>query len=258
VSVGPSSNPAVSAAPSASPAPSAPPSATPRPTAVVLPSESLNAAPSASLTLVNVAVAPCTVTDGAVEGPAPTPAVRFVDVHVPADLAGELVIYGIENEHLILAPRNWRCTGLVGADGSAHITIVDPADERAAITVDAAPGAPYAGVLDLACPLFADAERELQATFGFACPKTHVQAEQVTFAGTDIARYHDPAGVKSVGALSGGPYAVDGALIYHTQPDNVLVAFQISCALKPADAAACGPIVDDWVARVAQAYGVAQ
>ena len=212
--------------------------------------------PSVPLESVALPVSPCTVTDGAVEGPAPTPSVRTLDVRIPVALATRLVVYGIETEQMILAPRGWRCTGLVGADGSAHITIVDPADEHAAVTVDAAPGAPYSGVLDLACPLFPDADRELHATFGFECPKQHPAAEQVTMEGTDIAHFSDPPGVKAVGALSGGPYTVDGALVYHVEPDNLIVAFQISCAMKPADAPACDPIIDQWLDLIARSYNV--
>jgi len=43
---------------------------------------------------------------------------------------------------------------------------------------------------------------------------------------------------------------VQGALIYHVAPDNVIMAFQISCALPTTDSAVCGAIVDDWVARI--------
>jgi len=56
--------------------------------------------------------------------------------------------------------------------------------------------------------------------------------------------------------LSGGPYPVSGAVIYHPQPDNVVVAFQISCAMNAADARACGAVIDDWVGRIGQSYGV--
>jgi hypothetical protein len=202
-------------------------------------------------------VVACTVTDGAIAGPPPTPAIRTLELRIPAALASSLVVYGVETNQLILGPRGWRCTGLVDSNTSSRVTIMDPADARAGIVVEWAPGAPYSGVLDLACPLFPEADRLLHATFGFDCPKSHVEPEQVTFVTREIARFLDPSGVKSVGALSGGPYAVEGALIYHSTPDNLVVAFQISCAMTTTDAAACGPVVDHWLARISAAYNLA-
>jgi hypothetical protein len=199
----------------------------------------------------------CTVTDGAIEGPLPTPAVTSLAVLAPASLAGRLAVYGVENEQLIVGPVGWRCTALVGADASSHVTIVDPQDPTTGIVVDSAPGAPYSGVLDLACPLFPAADELLHATFGFDCPKQHVPEEQVTMESPDIARFTDPPGVKAVGALSGGSVPVTGALIYHVAPDNVILAFQISCALPEADAAICGVVVDDWIGRIATQYDIA-
>jgi hypothetical protein len=167
-------------------------------------------------------------------------------------------VYGIENEQLIVGPKDWRCTGLVGADASSHVTIVDPADPTMGIVVDSAPGAPYSGVLDLACPLFPDADQLLHATFGFDCPKQHVAAEEVTMQTPEIARFVDPPGVKAVGALSGGAVPVEGALIYHTAPDNVILAFQISCALPATDVELCTTVIDDWIGRVTTAYAISR
>lgn len=178
-------------------------------------------------------------------------------MRIPAALASSLVAYGVEASQLILGPRGWRCTGLVGENANSRVTIMDPLDPRAGVVVESAPGAPYSGVLGLACPLFPDADRLLHATFGFDCPKHHVEPEKVTFVTAEIARFRDPPGVKAVGALSGGPYAVEGALIYHSAPNNLDVAFQISCARTSVDAAACRPIVDDWIARTTAAVGLA-
>ncbi len=184
--------------------------------------------------------------------------VQFVQVRLPAAVASRFVLYGVETDQLILAPVGWRCTGLVGADGSSHVTIMDPTDEHAGIVVDGAPGAPYSGVLDLACPLFPDADRLLRTTFGFDCPREHAAGEQVTFVTPEIARFVDPAGIRAVGSLSGGPYPVSGALIYHTEADNLIVAFQVSCAMQPADAPLCEAVIDDWVERIATAFNVAR
>jgi hypothetical protein len=137
------------------------------------------------------------------------------------------------------------------------VTIVNPSDPTMGIVVDSAPGAPYSGVLDLACPLFPDANELLHSTFGFACPKQHVDAEQVTFDTPEIARFIDPPGVKAVGALSGGSVPVKGVLVYHTAPDNFIVAFQLSCAMPQADAAVCAAVIDDWLGRIREAYGLA-
>ena len=182
----------------------------------------------------------------------------MVQVRLPAAVGSRLVLYGVETDQLILAPVGWRCTGLVGADGSSHVTIMDPTDEHAGIVVDGAPGAPYSGVLDLACPLFPDADRLLRTTFGFDCPREHAAGEQVTFVTPEIARFVDPAGIRAVGSLSGGPYPVSGALIYHTEADNLIVAFQVSCAMQPADAPLCEAVIDDWVERIATAFNVAR
>jgi hypothetical protein len=251
--------PTASVAPTATAPASAPAPGSAAPSTSVGPSASTSDAPSASLaTTERLPVVTCTVTDGAIEGPLPTPIVTALDVAVPAALAGRLAVYGVENEQLIVGPKDWRCTGLVGADASSHVTIVDPEDPTMGIVVDSAPGAPYSGVLDLACPLFPEADQLLRATFGFDCPKHHVPEEQVTMETPEIARFTDPAGVKAVGALSGGSVPVHGALIYHAGPDNLLLAFQISCALPDEDAAICATAIDDWIARIATQYDIAR
>ncbi len=207
---------------------------------------------------VTLPVVACTVADGAIAGPAPTPLVSTIEVDLPASLAPGLVVYGVETEQLILGPRGWRCSGLVGADASSHVTIMNPADPHAGIVVDIAPGAPYSGVLDLACPLFPAADRLLHATFGFVCPRQHAGGEEVTFVTPEIARFMDPPGVKAVGALSGGPHAVAGALIYHAESDSLILAFQISCAMPPDAGPVCAAVVDDWVRMISTSYNVAQ
>lgn len=250
-----------SSSPTASGVPSGVPSVTPsivpsRPVgSSAQPSGQIPASPPAGIT-VHLPVVTCTVTDGAIQGPLPTPMVTSLDVVVPAALASRLVVYGVENEQLILGPRDWRCTGLIGADASSHVTIIDPADSTTGIVVERAPGAPYSGVLDLACPLFPAANDLLQSTFGFDCPKRHVAAEQVTMQTPEIARFMDPPGVKAVGALSGGAVPVRGALLFHTASDNTMLALQISCALPESDAAICATVVDDWLDRVTAAYDI--
>ncbi len=198
----------------------------------------------------------CTVTDGAIEGPVPTPMITTLAVQLPPELSARLEVYGVENEQLILGPRGWRCTALVAADASSHVTIVDPASPTHGIIVDSAPGAPYSGVLDLACPLFPAARQLLTSTFGFACPRQHASGEQVAFDTPQIARFVDPAGIKAVGALSGGAVPVVGALIYDTALDGLILAFQISCAMPETDGSVCTAIVDDWVARIRTAYAI--
>lgn len=124
--------------------------------------------------------------------------------------------------------------------------------------MDTAPGAPYWGVLDLACSLFPAADRLLHATFGFACPRQHAGGEEVTFVTPEIARFMDPPGVKAVGALSGGPYAVEGALMYHAESDSLILAFQISCAMAPDAGPVCAAVVEDWVRMISTSYDVAR
>ena len=244
-----------SVGPSASGLPtSGAPVSSPGASGTVAPSSSVGPGASSSAIAVSLPVMPCTVTDGAIQGPAPTPNLRSLEVHVTPDEAARLVVYGVETDQLILGPRGWRCTGLVGADGSSHVTIVNPQDPTTGVVVDSAPGAPFSGVLDLACPLFPDADQQLHATFGFDCPKHQDPAEDVVFETPQIARFTDPPHVKAVGALSGGAVPVDGALIYHVSSDNVILAFQISCAMRPADGALCVPIVDDWVARIRSTF----
>ena len=49
---------------------------------------------------------------------------------------------------------------------------------------------------------------------------------------------------------------VEGALIYHKAPDNVILAFQISCAMPEGDSAICATTIADWIGRVATAYAI--
>jgi hypothetical protein len=76
--------------------------------------------------------------------------------------------------------------------------------------------------------------------------------EIVRRAGSDVARFEDPPGVKGVGVPSGGANRAIGAVVYpqlRPEPDSVTVA-KVTCAAPRTTVGLCPSIVDDYVARV--------
>jgi hypothetical protein len=199
---------------------------------------------------VDLPVVPCDVTDGGLEGPAPTPGMTVATIEAPASVTARSTWFGIGSEELVLGPAGWACDARIGADASERVTLTSASDADARIVFEQYPGAPYVSVLELACPLFPAAAGELQSSFGTPCPKETVPGEIVTRPSEQVARFLDPAGVVGVGTGSGGRYPVHGGLVFHDAGDGLKVAFQVSCAMPQEDEALCRYLVFDWVERL--------
>jgi hypothetical protein len=172
---------------------------------------------------------------GALEAPPPT-----WNIVLPSDVALEYSFYGVQ-QTLVLAPKGWECSGVVGMNGSYGITIADPKDPHAAVSVEGAPGAPYSDILDIACPFFPDAATKAQTDFPGIITCAVPPGERVLSMGNTDIQFVDAPGVAGTGALSGLSYPVYGIVHYSGSSASML-----SCALPPAAAGLCKPILDTF------------
>jgi hypothetical protein len=205
------------------------------------------ASPSPAAAAVTLPVVRCPATSGGTGGLS-APLSKW-SVALPSDMLTDFSLYGVE-QALALAPKGWKCTGLVGADGSYSITITNPADAHASVSVLGEPGAPYGEIIGMACPFFPDAAKKVRADFPgiFSC--TVPAHERVTQLDATNIEFLDDPGVAGTGALSGGAYLVYG--IVHYEPGdktNLTAASSLSCALPSSLNALCGPILNTFVAN---------
>src|SRR5258706_2689803 len=93
------------------------------------------------------------------------------------------------------------------------MTITDPDDATLVVPLDM-PGVSREAVLDLACPLFADAKRAHQREYGFACSLGAPPAgERITRLSPTGVLFVDPPGVAGTGVGSGSDPSATGAPI---------------------------------------------
>lgn len=214
-------------------------------------STSLSAAPSPTMTLsptalpvvtVDVPVIACATTYGGGELQQPTE--PFERRSLPAAAAGRLAVFAT-NVNRVMAPREWRCVGEVGVNGSAGLTVSPGVNgDVGAIILEDADGS-YGYALDLACPLFPEAARLNKSDFDQSCP-TPPEAEVMERVGT-IARFMDGSGVAGTGTQSGGAYPATGAIRFIGAQG--VSAAKITCLLPFEDQDLCAVIVDDWLGR---------
>ena len=215
---------------------------TPVPTPTPPPTSKPTPAASPPTTSVTLRVAHCPATFGGMgtlAAPPPT-----WDAVLPSDIALDYSFYGVE-QTLVLAPKGWECSGLVGADGSYEITIADPSDSHATISVGGAPGAPYGEILSMACPFFSAAAKEARTDFPGIVNCVIPTGEKVLRIDATDIEFIDNPGVAGTGALSGLAYSVYGIVHY----DPHFGASQVSCALPPASSNLCKPILDTFIAE---------
>jgi hypothetical protein len=156
-------------------------------------------------------------------------------------VALDFSFYGVQ-QTLVLAPKGWECSALVGADGSYGITISDPLDSHAAVSVAGAPGAPYSYVLSMACPFFPNAAKEAKADFPGMFTCTVPAGERVVRMDASDVEFIDAPGIAGTGALSGLAYPVSGIVHYDKTGTSTL-----SCALPAASASLCKAIMDTFI-----------
>src|SRR5262249_46259837 len=167
----------------------------------------------------------------------------------PPAVAAQVAAYS-DGEWLVLAPRGWRCRGLIGADGTGYLAAYPPGERGSTFARPRAP-APQAVVLQtvpgcagcagaLACGLFPGVHLQ-----GRPCAAHRAARERVTARGRDVRAFVDPPGVRGTGNPSGGPLTATGLVFYDhaTRPRGVLAA-QETCALPDAQAPVCAAALD--------------
>lgn len=178
-------------------------------------------------------------------------------VTIPAAIAADVALYqDYTSRFRLLAPKGWRCSALIGADGSSTLGVVAPGN--AAPTWQRAP-APFhrsdvAGVFmqyasacsdciyGQACPVLDDPADA--ATYG-ACHESVSPEERVSWLDNNgrpstrsnavVAQFVDPPGVAGDGAPSGGTNTAVGRVVLandsaYTYTCTLPMTFQAICA----------------------------
>jgi hypothetical protein len=149
----------------------------------------------------------------------------------------------------LLAPSGLPCHAVVGADGSASITITPGSMthvRQPAVTASFAdtPGT----AASLACPLFPAAVRQLS---GQSCPRAKPARESTSAGGQGTLYFADPPRVHGDGAPSGGSDAARGVLVFLAQSRGFDgYAFRVTCTLPASDRGECATILADALTRI--------
>ena len=195
----------------------------------------LGTAPSA----VAVPIVACATTYGNGDIQQPQPA--SVTMTLPPELARRVAVFATNFDRL-LAPREFTCTAEVGANGTSGLTVASYDQSASVIAENAAVS--YGYVLDLACPLFAEAATLDKQQFDQSCAKPPA-GEVVTREGKTVARFEDPAGLAGTGTQSGGSNSAIGAIWFvGGEPP---MAAKITCLLPNEDRDICGLSVGTWL-----------
>jgi hypothetical protein len=205
-----------------------------------------------------VPVAACRAAVGA-EGVSPPPIPARLPALLTARAASKLRFFS-DGFVTVLAPRAWRCAGVVAADGGESLSVfpahqpnplrsdhVPPNAAGVTVFVDYTGHGPGA---HLVCSLFAATRAaELAARTGGCAPAA--RRETVRRTRVDVARFDDPPGVRGVGLPSGGANRAVGAIVYpqlRPEPESVTVS-KVTCTAPRSVIGLCPTIVDDFVAR---------
>jgi hypothetical protein len=164
---------------------------------------------------------------------------RTVATGLTGGQAARLRFYG-NNSLLVLAPAGWHCSGLVGADGSAGMTV---AHDGQAIAVQAVGYTSSVGAA-AACPLFADAD----PLSPVPCAQHHPAAEIITRVNSTTIAFQDPPHVHGTGQPSGGSLPANGVMRYSPSARRGFF-FEETCVLPAADHRLCTTILDDGIRR---------
>ena len=189
---------------------------------------------SASSAGSEIPVAQCPTTYGVHQSPPRLPA--RVGVSASRSATAGLSAYS-NGVLLVLAPRGWDCHALVGADGSASITVAAGGTsdvKQPAVTANFADT--YGTAASLACSLFAAAAHQLPA--GLRCPVHTPRAENTAMVSTRIVDFTDPPHVHGDGRPSGGSDPARGLMVFvAASSDFDGYAFTATCALPAREAA---------------------
>jgi len=140
----------------------------------------------------------------------------------------------------LLAPRGWPCSGTVGADGNAQMTISASNDSGEGVTAQA-DSACVGCSAAIACPLFHAASDALP---GIPCTPNSPPEEEKTRINATTVAFEDPPYVKGTGTPSGGADPANGVMSYS---DGTAIAE--TCTLPQSGHSFCTFILNDFLSR---------
>jgi hypothetical protein len=194
-----------------------------------------------------VAVTRCQTTYGIHESPPSLPA--HVGVSASSSATAGLRAYS-NGVLIVLAPRGWNCHAIVGADGSASMTVAAGSTsdiKQPAVTTNFADT--YGTAASLACSLFATAARQLPT--GVRCPVHVPRRERTATESTHLVDFTDPPHVHGDGRPSGGKDPARGLMVFvPSSSDFDGYAFTATCSLPAREAAICRTVLGDALTRI--------
>jgi hypothetical protein len=150
----------------------------------------------------------------------------------------------------LLAPKGWHCHAVVGADGSASVTVAAGGTghvKQPAVTSDFA--ATYGVAASLACPLFAAAKHQLPT--GVGCITHRPRGERTRKSDPHTVEFTDPPHLRGDGNPSGGSDPAHGVMAFVPASNTGDgYAFVATCTLPAARHARCTTILADALTRI--------
>ncbi len=240
---------------------------TPRPRSTSATSSGPTSTPTTALppgfTTATLAIVRCPTTFAAGTPTTTAPLPTSAAVVVPADEAGDLVVYGDDAGLMALVgPSTWTCRGSYGADGSGGLSI-SPVGETVPSNPDTGwqlpasssdeaivgyetGGSPVEGA-ELACPLFKSAAAVVEQDLGRGCAVTRPAQETSTRTGSSEVAFEDPGGVAGDGIPSGGQDPANGVMLY-TPKQSGPTASLATCTLPASRHDVCTAVLNHFSA----------
>jgi hypothetical protein len=192
---------------------------------------------------VRVPVRTCPTTYG-IPGDHPTRATHAT-LAITAKQAKDLTAWSGGGTPVVLSPRGYDCTALVGADGGVHLRVAPPDAPKSGPAIDVdVEGSCVGCIAALACGLFPRAVHDT----GFKCHTPSPKQEKVATLLPTVRAFNDPPGVHGSGVPSGGRLRAVGVVVY--VPDQTTFAARMTCALESSAAASCSTVIADFLGRV--------
>lgn len=215
--------------------------------AVAFTASLLSAAPAAAAPSSTVPVVRCPTSYGIAQ---PTPRLPgSVSVSASHSATGGLDAYS-NGVLILLAPRGWHCHALVGADGSASITIAAADTTKVAQpAITAHFGDTYGDAAALACALFPAAANQLAN--GVSCAAHRPPRESTSQVNARTIDFTDPPHVRGDGKPSGGSDPARGEMVF--EPANTGFegyAFTATCTMPASHGSICKTILADALTRI--------
>jgi hypothetical protein len=200
-----------------------------------------------------IAVVPCP-TEYAAPGETMPPLESTMTATVTPPVAAAVSFYS-NGDLTILGPIGWRCSAVLGVDGTTRMAITPPDRPWPTGTSTPAPDLPAvtavgggscaACIARMACALFPEASKLADGT----CPTGVPAQERVRRPLPRTAVFEDPPGVAGTGEPSGGVNRALGFLVFGTGDDatGALIrptALKITCTLPESMSAICDEIVE--------------